>query len=136
MNQITFIKLFLAGLLFIISIDSFWFSGITKSFYKSQLGALASYTPTGMNIRIIPALLSWSLLVIASIFFVLPQTANLFEALYKGALLGLVVYGVYNTANRAILTHWPILLMLGDTAWGIVSNALLAAVLRLLVNKL
>ncbi|MDE3157076.1 MAG: DUF2177 family protein [Acidobacteriota bacterium] len=42
------------------------------------------------------------------------------------ALLGLVVYGVYDFTNYSTLRDWPLTLAVVDTAWGTVASALCA----------
>jgi uncharacterized membrane protein len=41
-------------------------------------------------------------------------------ALGWGAAYGLVVYGVYDLTNRAVLEHWPLAITLADILWGCV----------------
>jgi uncharacterized membrane protein len=41
-----------------------------------------------------------------------------------GALLGFVVYGVYDFTNLATLRHYPVKLAIVDVAWGTFASAL------------
>ena len=51
-----------------------------------------------------------------------------------GALLGLVVYGVYDFTNYSTLRQWPFVLTLADTAWGALASAAAAVVVRMLAR--
>jgi uncharacterized membrane protein len=51
-----------------------------------------------------------------------------------GALLGLVVYGVYDFTNYSTLRQWPFVLTLADTAWGALATALAAAAVRIVAR--
>ena len=42
------------------------------------------------------------------------------DALALGAVLGLVIYGVYDFTNYATLRDWPLTLVFVDVAWGAV----------------
>ena len=50
--------------------------------------------------------------------------------LTRGALFGLVVYGVYDFTNYSTLRQWPFALALADVAWGTAATAIAAAVVR------
>ena len=61
----------------------------------------------------------------------LGPTATTWQAIAWGALFGLVVYGVYDLTNRAVLEKWPMRLTLADIAWGCVLCAATSAIMRL-----
>ena len=48
----------------------------------------------------------------------------------QGAVYGLVLYGVYDFTNRAILEKWSLRLALADVAWGMVLNGTMTAALH------
>src|SRR4029079_14786626 len=60
--------------------------------------------------------------------FVIPRASTLSSAAAYGALLGLVVYGVYDFTNYSTLRQWPFALTLADTAWGALATAVAAVV--------
>jgi uncharacterized membrane protein len=59
---------------------------------------------------------------------VLPRSGTWYMALVWGAVMGLVVYGVYDLTNLSTILGWPIKFVLVDMSWGIVSGAIVAAV--------
>ena len=48
------------------------------------------------------------------------------EASYKGAVLGLAVYGIYHLTNMATLPRWHVPVALYDTMWGMVVTVAIA----------
>ena len=55
------------------------------------------------------------------VLFVRPMLGNnasLWQALAWGAAYGLVVYGVYDLTNLAVLEKWSLRMTLADIAWG------------------
>lgn len=40
------------------------------------------------------------------------------KSVYDAFLLGIVIYGVYETTNYALLKNWSILTVIIDTLWG------------------
>jgi uncharacterized membrane protein len=62
----------------------------------------------------------------------MPRASTLASAAGYGALLGLVVYGVYDFTNYSTLRQWPFVLTMADVAWGAVASAAAAVVVRLL----
>ena len=123
------LKLFGVAFPILIGIDFLWIGAIAKSIYKDQIGGLMR-----SSANIPAALLVWALIVIGAIVFVLPHAKNYgyLGQFGWGALLGLVLYGVYDFTNLAILTNWPLSISLIDLGWGILVNGILAVILVLL----
>ena len=70
---------------------------------------------------------AYLLLALGLAFFaILPSEADLSKALFYGALLGLVIFGVFNAVDYCILgpTIYPGVTALQSTAWGAVLCAL------------
>ena len=64
------------------------------------------------------------LIVFGLILFVLPKipkTGPGFEGILWGALFGLVVYGVYDLTNHALLKDWTLSMTIVDMLWGTVA---------------
>lgn len=102
-------------------LDAIWIGYIMKSTYIRLMGPLANLNPDGsFNINFIAAVGVYVLLAAAMVFFVLPRATGLSPLMVflTGALMGLIVYGVYDLTNAATLTRWPLDLILVDVAWG------------------
>lgn len=101
-------------------IDYVWLGVIARDFYAQSLGTLMRPAGASADIRILSALLVYVLMSTAIILFVLPHTSSMFTAFTWGACFGLILYGVYDFTNSAILVNWPWRVVLVDILWGIV----------------
>lgn len=116
-------KLFALLLPIFLAIDLFWLGIVMKGFYSTELGSLARRAGDGLAPRWGAALLVYMLIPGGLILFVRPLLQNsgtIGSALGWGALYGLVVYGVYDLTNRAILENWSLRMTIADIAWGCV----------------
>jgi len=67
------------------------------------------------------ALATWALIVAGIQFFVLPRaghTPQVYALFLWGALYGLVLYGVYDLTNYAVVKGWPLTITVVDMLWG------------------
>ena len=67
-----------------------------------------------MEVKILPAALSWLFTVFSLYFFIIRENKNEFEA----AILGFLIYGIYETTNLALFKKWTLLTVLIDSVWG------------------
>jgi len=87
-----------------------------------QLAELGRIEDGKMSILYTPALLVYLLMAAAVVFFVLPRLgleASVLEAFLWGGAMGLIVFGVYDLTNLAVLKNYPVPLVLADIGWGI-----------------
>jgi uncharacterized membrane protein len=129
-----FLKVFSIGLVALITMDVIWLGGIMSSFYATHLGHLARMAGGSISPDWLASLGAWALIVLGSIIFVLPRTENgsIVYAFCMGGMYGLVIYGVYDLSNYAVLAQWPWAVVVTDVAWGMVVNGLLAVILHLI----
>lgn len=80
---------------------------------------------TKSPINVFSALIAWILL--SSALGVLHQPDSLQTSVVYGMLVGLVVYGVYNGTNYAIVKNWPMNIAFMDTMWGIFVSGVASA---------
>ena len=67
-----------------------------------------------MTVKPIGVILSYAFIIGGLYFFILRQHRPIWEAF----VLGLVVYGVYDATNYALLKKWDPYLSMMDTLWG------------------
>jgi len=114
MNFATYAWGYGAALLTVGVLDGLWLGVIAREFYRSQMVAVAAE-----NFNMVPAALFYFLYPLGVLFVALtPPAQGWAEALGRSALLGLVVYGVYDLTNMATLKAWPAKLALVDASWG------------------
>lgn len=95
----------------ILLLDSVYLSAMKKSFSLM----VQSIQHSQMTLRIIPIILSYSFLLLTFYYFLIYKKGTTSDAF----LLGLCVYGVYETTNFAILKNWDNLyIAILDTLWG------------------
>ncbi len=115
----------LRGLVAIITLilcDLVWFQILD---YKKEGGVTKKF-------NYISAFLSW-LLICSAIGVQLPNKYK--ESLVYGLLVGLVVYGVFNTTNYAINKDWSLKLTILDTIWGMIVCSIASSVVYLIFHK-
>lgn len=99
------------------------FSGTTMivldSIYLKSIGAtyaeqVAKIQRTAMSINYEGAIFCYILLVFGLYYFILKDRKSVLDAF----LLGIVIYGVYDTTTYAVFKKWSPLLAFIDTIWG------------------
>lgn len=102
------------GIFFLI--DMIWLGLVAKGFYRRHLGGFLS-----PDVRWGAALLFYLLFTAGLLVFVirpaLLRGAPL-EALFFGALFGLICYATYDLSNMATLKSWPLIVTVVDLVWG------------------
>ena len=107
MNKIN-ILLFSAVIL--LSLD-FIYLNLTKSVFQTQVFKIQHGV---MNVKLIPAILCYILLVIGLNYFILQKQGTILEAF----LLGFIIYGVFDSTNLAIFKNYEWNVDIMDTVWG------------------
>lgn len=113
---------YLAALIPLVALDMLWLLVLAKQFYAEQMGFLFS-----KSINLVPAAFFYPLYALGVLALaVLPAvtSASWIEALWRGALLGLVAYGTYDLTSHATIANWPATVTLVDMAWGMAVTAL------------
>ena len=100
-----------------LSIFSKFFNNIVNSIQNSKI-----------KFRILGAVLCYIFLIFGLNYFIIDQKKPLLDAF----LLGIVIYGVYETTNYALFKNWSIFTVIIDTLWG----GLLFAFTTYIVNML
>ena len=117
------IAAYAATLVAFCALDFLWLGVVAKGFYQAEIGPLMLPRPNLVAAAVLYALLAGGLLW----FAVLPA-GSLPRAALSGAFLGLVVYGVYDLTNLAILAGWTLRVALADIVWGTVASGAAASV--------
>jgi len=128
-------KLFAILVPFVLLVDLVWLGVIMKGFYAQEIGELMRRSGGGLAPRWGAAVLVYLLIPAGIVIFVRPllgpQTA-LWQAFAWGAAFGVVLYGVYDLTNLAVLEKWTLRVTLADIAWGAVLCGTCSLLVRLL----
>jgi uncharacterized membrane protein len=111
--------MYLLTLLVFFLIDMAWLGLVAKNFYRRHLGDMLSAKVVW------PAAILFYLLFIAGLllFVIEPAQGSALQALWKGAVFGLIAYATYDLTNLATLKNWPLLVTVVDLVWGTVLGA-------------
>lgn len=129
-----FIKLYLIALPAFLAIDGVWLGLIAKNLYRQQLGYLMKANPNWAA-----AILFYLLFIVGLVVFVLEPAVvknSWQQALFLGALFGLVSYATYDLTNLATVKDWPLLVTVIDLIWGAVLSASVSVISYLIFNQL
>jgi uncharacterized membrane protein len=94
----------------LLALDAVFLRIISKHFHNQIL----KVQKEPMRVNILGAILCYILLIFAINFFVLNEKRS---PLYA-ALLGFIIYGVYETTSYALLKNWSLYTVLMDSIWG------------------
>lgn len=113
-------------------VDFTWLGWIAKDFYANQLGKLMAE-----EVNWIPAIVFYLLFVGGLLAFViLPalDSGSLYQAVYMGALFGVIAYATYDLTNLSTLKDWPLFVTVVDLIWGAALSAVVCTVGYLVGN--
>jgi uncharacterized membrane protein len=105
-----------------ITIDFIYLNVIKNYFYKQ----VKSVQGSELTINFLGAALCYIFLIIGINYFIIKPNKSVTDAF----LLGLIIYGVYETTNYALLKNWSIITVIMDTLWG----GILFAITTYIVN--
>ena len=94
----------------ILALD-FIYLNVNKPAFESQVVKVQRVV---MKVKLIPAILCYLLLIFALNYFILRTKRPILDAF----LLGVVIYGVFDTTNLAIFKKWDNKLSIMDKLWG------------------
>jgi uncharacterized membrane protein len=128
------IKAAAIGAVAFMVLDGVWLGVVMKNFYREQLAPIVRLADGGIAPNWPAAVVVYILLGSGIALFVIPRAATVPSAAGFGALLGLVVYGVYDFTNYSTLRQWPFVLTLADVAWGAAATAAASAAVRIVAR--
>jgi uncharacterized membrane protein len=116
--------LMLVSAIVFISID-FVYLNVIKDFFNKQIKSVQG---SDVKVNYLGVALCYIFLIAGINYFIIKPRKSVSDAF----LLGLVIYGVYETTNYALFKNWSILTVIIDTLWG----GLLFAFTTYVVNML
>ena len=115
------LKLIGVSFITIIVLDYVWLGLIMNKFYVENLGTIARIQEGKIQPVYWAAAIVYVLLAVGIVYFVLPKVGpgtSFLNVFLAGALMGLIIYGVYDMTNYATLKDFPVNLAFADMAWG------------------
>jgi len=119
------IEYLLSAIVFVI-LDGVYLN-LIKQYFNQQIKLVQ-----GDNIKInyIYAALTYVFLIFGLNYFIIQKGRSIKDA----ALLGLIIYAVYELTNASLFTKWSFLTVLMDTTWGAILFALTTAIVYKLLD--
>jgi uncharacterized membrane protein len=124
------VLLYLITLAVFFVIDMIWLGVVAKGFYRRHLGSLMS-----PKVNWISAVLFYLLFIVGLLVFVIRPALMAgvpLNALFYGALLGLISYATYDLTNLATLKDWPLIVTVIDLIWGTVLGGVVSYISALI----
>lgn len=129
------ILVYFLGLLIFFAIDLVWLGFFAKDFYRQELDRVSPGRNASFLRKWPAVLLTYLLMSLGLVAFVLPKASTPLIGSFWAALLGLIIYGVYDLTNFLTLANWSLRMVMVDVAWGAFLNGLVAY-LVIIINRL
>jgi len=95
----------------ILVLLDFIYLNIIKDFFGKQIIKVQG---SPMKVNYTGAILCYIILILGINYFIIYQNKSILDAF----LLGLLIYGVYETTNYALFSNWSFTTVIIDTLWG------------------
>jgi len=118
--------LLISAILFVI-IDSLYLNYM-KGYFEKQVVKVQG---SSLKMNILGAVLCYVFLIAGLNYFIIKPKKSVQDAF----LLGIVIYGVFETTNYAIFKNWSIISVIIDTLWGGILFASTTYIVHL-INKI
>ena len=109
------LKYFLAAIIFVI-LDGIYLN-LVKGYFNQQIQKIQG-SPIQLNI--IYTGITYIFLIFGLIYFIIEKHKSVKDA----AVLGFVIYGVYEFTSISLFKNWSLLTVIMDTTWGTILYAL------------
>ena len=116
--------LFLISAILFVVID-FAYLNLIKKYFENQVKTVQGST---LQVNFLGAILCYIFLIFGLNYFIIKSKRSPYDAF----LLGILIYGVYETTNYALFKKWSIFTVILDTLWG----GVLFALVTFIIDKL
>jgi uncharacterized membrane protein len=115
------VKLLISAIIFVV-LDSIYLN-LIKDYFSKQIN-LVQNSP--IKIDFLAILLCYIFLIFGINYFIIQPNRSIQDAF----ILGIIIYGVYETTNKALLTKWAWSTVIMDTLWGGILFALTTYIIK------
>jgi uncharacterized membrane protein len=116
--------LFLITAILLVAID-FIYLKTTRSYFENQVKIVQG---SPLQVNLLGIILSYIFLIFGLNYFIIKSKRSAYDAF----LLGILIYGVFETTNYALFKKWSIFTVILDTLWG----GTLFAIVTFIINNL
>ena len=115
----------------LVGVDFFYLSSTSKFFNN----IVKNIQGKEIQFKMLGAVICYVFLVLGLNYFVLlDKKLGKKEKIFKAFMLGLIVYGVFESTNLAIFTNWTLDALLLDTLWGSILFSITTYITLILVK--
>ena len=118
-----FIYIFVSSIVFIV-IDSVYLNFV-KDYFNNQVKLIQG---SSIKINSYAIIICYIILIFGINYFIIIPNRSILDAF----LLGLIIYGVYETTNMALFSKWSWTTVLIDTLWGGILFALTTTIIKMI----
>ena len=112
----TELKRFIIPLVVMLVVDALYLSSISKFFGK----VISDVQKSPMTLKLPGAVACYLFLGLGLYYFIIKRNTkkNNRQSVIDAFILGLVIYGVFETTNYALLKNWSVNAVIIDSVWG------------------
>lgn len=128
-----FLRLFAVSIVAFAVLDLAWLGFIIKPFNLAQLAEIGRFKDGQFDLWYAPAIGVYFLMALSMVYFVMPKIGAedpFWLAFLTGALMGFLVYGVFDLTNLAILKNYPLAFAVVDMTWGSFAYGVVALITK------
>lgn len=106
------------SIIILLILDFLWIGLFMKNRYQNEIKQIQG---TPMSVNITYAVVSYVLMAVGLVLFVLPNIRSehrLLDSFKYGFLFGIVVYGIYDFTAAAVISKWNMTTAILDVLWG------------------
>ena len=111
---------YLLSAIILVVLDGFYLH-LIKDYFNNQIKKIQG---TDIKINIIATGITYIFLIFGINYFIIQRNRSVKDA----ALLGLIIYAVYEFTNLSLFTNWSYLTAFIDTLWGAILFGLTTAI--------
>lgn len=112
------VKSFVLIILSLSLLDFVWLGLIMNRFYIQETLTVARIVDGSWDVLYWPAIGVYVFMALGLKTLVITPSQSRTQALFRGAILGLTIYAVYDFTNLSLVKDWPLQMSLIDIAWG------------------
>ena len=131
--DIKHIKVIVLSIVLFLVLDALFIGAMMKNWQSLLLRVQGEK----LEVKMLSAIGAYIVMVLAWVYFVYKPYLvhkNIGTAVKTGAVLGFVIYGIFELTNHAIIKKWDFSFVVMDTVWGSVLYALVSYFALSLLN--
>ena len=131
--DIKHVKVIVLSIVLFLVLDALFIGAMMKNWQSLLLRVQGEK----LEVKMLSAIGAYIVMVLAWVYFVYKPYLvhkNIWTAVKTGAVLGFVIYGIFELTNHAIIKKWDFSFVIMDTVWGSVLYALVSYFALSLLN--